>query len=56
MTRFVFVPTRPPHTGVAADAGEVVAEGDVDLGEHRRAGAEIEEVHAGRDLAPHIVR
>ena len=24
------------HSGVAADAGDVVAQGDVDLGEHRR--------------------
>src|SRR5215831_4597535 len=44
------------HSGLAADAVEVLAEGDVDLGEQARVGRGVEEVHPGRDLAPYILQ
>ena len=43
------------HAGFAAYARDVVAESDVELGEHGGAGGEVEEVYARRDLASHIV-
>src|SRR5665811_2150899 len=42
------------HAGFATDAGEVIAEGDVDLGEHGCGLGEVEHVHAGGDLAPDV--
>jgi hypothetical protein len=44
------------HAGLAADAVDILAEGDVDLGEHGRVGRGVEEVHTGRDLAPYVLQ
>src|SRR4029079_8467521 len=42
------------HARLAADAVNVVAEGDIELGEHARVGRRVEEVHTRRHLAPQI--